>query len=225
MSLQPNVDIQNIAAAYCRDNLMPPPKEGHYVRVNPERATIIASFYDVLEVDRSYDPVVRGAYKELELELFHQWYAITDRGYVLEAWTHDGQPYANSREMRDDVRENKHLYFFTGGEEHPLLNCRWSSTGFTSNEMLRAVHDIFGHATEGYGFGARGEENAWIHHSMMFTKEAQRALTTETRGQNSWVNFGPYSHLPVTERPYADQKVALLPDWCCDWKEALNVRT
>ena len=124
--------------------------------------------------------------------------------------------------MRDEVRNAKALFYFTGGEPHPFLSEVHPETGVIGNEMLRAVHDIFGHAAEGYGFGARGEENAWIHHSMMFSPLAQKALTTETRGQNSWVNFGPHKDLPVTERPYADQKVALLPDWCCDWKEALN---
>jgi hypothetical protein len=44
-------------------------------------------------------------------------------------------------------------------------------------------------------------------------------MTTETRGQNSWVNFGRHNydaegndlHIPATEKPYATQKVDLLP--------------
>jgi len=54
----------------------------------------------------------------------------------------------------------------------------------------------------------------------MFSAQARRAMTTETRGQNSWVNFGRqnytpegiYKNIPAAERPYAVQKVAILPD-------------
>lgn len=34
------------------------------------------------------------------------------------------------------------------------------------NDKFRAIHDLFGHAGEGYGFGPRGEENTWIKHSL-----------------------------------------------------------
>ena len=79
---------------------------------------------------------------------------------------------------------------------------------------------MFGHATEGYGFGPRGEESAWLKHSQMFSKEAQKAMTTETRGQNSRVNYnynnftagGKNRRINPADRPYAEQKVALLPD-------------
>jgi hypothetical protein len=224
MALEPNEDLRSLAASY---NLvhryfhdLGGIQEGHYVTVNEGRAKAIAQAYEELEVE-SDSKYVGHCYDALRNELIEQWYWIISHGYHLEPWLQDGQPYADSAEMRKDVRENKHLYFFTGGEPHPYLNSK-THTGYTGNEMLRAVHDIFGHATEGYGFGARGEENAWIHHSMMFSRFAQMALTTETRGQNSWVNFGPNSHLPVADRPYADQKVDLLPSWCCDWMEALR---
>jgi hypothetical protein len=51
-----------------------------------------------------------------------------------------------------------------------------------------------------------------VEHSKLFSPLARAALTTETRGQNSFVNCGPFSHLPVTERPYAEQKGALLDE-------------
>lgn len=220
-----NEDLQNLAASYNLINRyfygLGGIQEGHYVKVNEDRAKLISQAYDAL-AEQSADRNVAWAYEQLVMELTDQWRWITDDGYVLEPWTQDGQPYANSKEMHADVRDNKHLFYFTGGEPHPFLDSVIESTGVIGNEMLRAVHDIFGHATEGFGFGARGEENAWIHHSMMFSPLAQAALTTETRGQNSWVNFGPNSHLPVVDRPYADQKVDLLPRWCCDWMEALN---
>lgn len=55
----------------------------------------------------------------------------------------------------------------------------------------------------------------------MFSDDAVKALATETRGQNSWVNFGKQNYDPKTkeylnikpsERPYAEQKVAILDE-------------
>jgi hypothetical protein len=67
------------------------------------------------------------------------------------------------------------------------------------NDALRVVHDYYAHATSGAQFGARGEEKAWAAHVATILKEpgisdADKlkgiwALTTETRGQNTWVNF------------------------------------
>lgn len=45
-------------------------------------------------------------------------------------------------------------------------------------------------------------------------------MTTETRGQNSFVNFGRQNYnsdgslknIPAKDKPFAEQKVALLPD-------------
>ncbi len=80
---------------------------------------------------------------------------------------------------------------------HPLFSN-------AQNDKFRAVHDYFGHAATGRGFGQDGEEAAWVHHSQMFTEKARGALTTETRGQNSFFNN--------RGKQFADQKVALLPE-------------
>jgi hypothetical protein len=49
----------------------------------------------------------------------------------------------------------------------------------------------------------------------MYSDEARPAMTTETRGQNSWVNFGPHGEAnrkaSAADTIYADQKVGLLP--------------
>lgn len=59
----------------------------------------------------------------------------------------------------------------------------------------------------------------------MYSPLAQQAMATETRGQNSWVNFGPHirrpdgsipkageqDFQPQTNRPYAEQKNFILP--------------
>jgi hypothetical protein len=57
--------------------------------------------------------------------------------------------------------------------------------------MFRAVHDFYGHAVHGNQFGAKGEEIAYGAHSQMFSPLARIAMASETRGQNSFVNYTP----------------------------------
>src|SRR5690606_19230066 len=103
--------------------------------------------------------------------------------------------------------------------EHPLLELTDEYIGerrLVANDVFRIVHDAFGHAKEGNGFGPIGEENAWHSHVRMYSPLAARAMTTETRGQNSWVNYGPFgeqNRANQRETIYADQKATLLPEW------------
>jgi hypothetical protein len=118
----------------------------------------------------------------------------------------------------------------------------------TANDLFRAVHDAFGHGLEGSGFRARGEENAWQAHVRLFTGPAVAAITSETRGQNSWLNFnsnllkdvvGPekakslhpdnWETITVGEHNrnaklddtiFAEQKTGLMPKWT--WTEGLS---
>lgn len=103
--------------------------------------------------------------------------------------------------------------------EHPLLSYTpdlINGKPTQTNDIFRIVHDYFGHAKEGFGFGPKGEENAWHHHMQMFSPEAQKAMTSETRGQNSWVNFGPHgeaNRMNPANTVYADQKAGVIPAW------------
>ena len=227
-SPQPNPVIRGLADNYNTQRNLAPITHGHYVPVDESLAQKIAEAYDELpEIDRS--PETLNAYQALAKEVSDQWdFAVKNLGIKFEPWVGEGQPYANSLEMVQDVRDNNHLYFFQGGDPHPFLNELDPKTGFTANDKFRAVHDLFGHASEGYQFGPRGEENAWIKHSQMFSPEARRALSTETRGQNSWVNFGTQNYeggvnknIPAKDRPYAVQKSALLPEELTDWNSAI----
>lgn len=68
-----------------------------------------------------------------------------------------------------------------------------------NNDAFRVVHDYYAHASTGSQFGPRGEDVAWAAHVSTILKEkgltdqqklkAIWALTSETRGQNTWVNF------------------------------------
>jgi hypothetical protein len=55
----------------------------------------------------------------------------------------------------------------------------------------------------------------------LFTGPAIAAITSETRGQNSWLNFGPYGeanrNAKVNDTVFAEQKVGLMPEWT--WTE------
>ena len=173
------------------------------------------------------DPDVKNSYDALKKGVDEQWdHAVAD-GFKFEPWDEKGQPYKNSKEMKADVDNNRHLYFFRGGDipaDHPLAEVD-PKTGLTYNEKLRAVHDLYGHAASGYEFGPKGEEAAYKTHAQMFDPEAIPALTTETRGQNNWVNSGKHlrneagdvikkgesGYVPPTERPFAEQKAGILP--------------
>jgi hypothetical protein len=162
----------------------------------------LAAAYEKLP---AHDPAAKGAYEALNNEVAGQLDQIKKAGYKVEYVDHD--PYKTSQEMMDDVRDNKTLKVFKtqGGDAHPYMTA-------DQNTAFRAVHDFIAHAGGGHGFNAVGEENAARAHAATLSREALPALMTETRGQNSWVNFGPNSHLPASERPFATQKAALFPE-------------
>ena len=225
-----NPDVQKLAQDYTASaGIDKTPHEG-LVSIDPEAAKRVADAYDLMKHNPD-DPKVKASYDALIRETKAQWDAAKAAGYTLEPWPHPGQPYADSgspsKAMAEDVRNNKHLYYYTGGEvpeNHPLSGTD-PATGETYNNIFRAVHDLFGHAKNGYEFGPRGEENAFLAHSKMYSDEAVPALLSETKGQNSWVNFGKHlrdengdipkrgekGFVPATERPYADQKAGILP--------------
>ena len=218
-----------------------PPIEASVKPHDLEFAARVADAYDALKHNPD-DPEVQQSYGAMKRDIRDQWdYANQKMGIKFEPWETSfdykksfnelkqakEQPYANSKEMMDDVNNNRHLYFFQGGtmaENHPLAEVD-PETGYSYNDMLRAVHDLFGHAAHGFQFGPKGEENAYLVHRQMFSPEAIPALTTETRAQNSWFNYG--AHLrdaegkvpakgepgfkPTSERPFAENKAALLP--------------
>ena len=210
--------------------------------IDIENSKRIADAFDAMKHEPT-NPEVVAAYEAMAKETIDQFNLVSNKGYKVEIWKGEGEPYANSAEMIKDVRDNKHMYIYSTEsgfgqegitkeqrEENPLL----SETEFTDingeplvvNDLFRFVHDFFGHTELGNGFGPKGEENAWVNHSRMYSPEARRAMTTETRGQNSWVNFGKQirredgsipkkgdpDYVPLSEREYADQKIGLLPD-------------
>lgn len=202
-----------------------------YRKVDPERATRIAAEFERME-HKPDDPEVKRAYSAMIDETLEQYRAMERAGVKVEFIPADApDPYANPRAAIDDIKNNNHLYVFStkagfgsdvefDASQNPMLGdsgIQFNGQPALVNDVFRAVHDYFGHAKDGVGFRADGEENAWRSHARMYSPLARRAMTTETRGQNSWVNYGPAGERNRTASPtdtiYADQKVGLLPEW------------
>lgn len=185
--------------------------------------------YDAMPESDLDNPTTKQAYEELAAEVREQFNALPVK--VTLVYSKD-EPYANSTEMRRDVLDNNHLNVYATRDadgvlqfgsndvdysNHPMLeetDARDSNGSvMLVNDMFRAVHDYYAHTMSTVSFGPVGEEAAWKNHmSMMRSPLAAWALTTETRGQNSWVNFRDgQMAVPIQDRGFADQKTVLLP--------------
>jgi hypothetical protein len=140
---------------------------------------------------------VTDAYDAFRREIMRQYDALPVRVTVV-----DSDPYASAADMFADVRTGRLFVLSsatTGG--HPYLTD-------DENNAFRAVHDFHGHYMSGRDFSRHGEDAAYLRHSLMFSRQACRALTMETRGQNSAFIFEHGG------RDFPEQKLGLLPRWC-----------
>jgi hypothetical protein len=137
---------------------------------------------------RDYDDLRARAYRQLNHETKLQFDSLPVNMSFHRAGEGD---YRNSKEMLHDVHNNRHLSVFQGGDPHDMMSDVDPETGLTSTELFRAVHDFYGHAVHGNEFGPKGEESAWAAHSAMYSPLANLAMTPETRGANSVVNYSP----------------------------------
>ena len=136
----------------------------------------------------NYRELIPASYEQLGKENAIQLDRMLNDGIKLSYHKGD-MNYANSPEMLQDALINKHIYTFGGGEPHELLNKVDPYTGLNENQTFRAVHDYYGHGTTGSSFGPLGEEVAFGAHSQLYSPLAKLAAATETRGQNSFVNY------------------------------------
>jgi hypothetical protein len=241
----PDPEIVSVAENYARQLGIPYQRQTSYVEVDPDRAKRIADAYEAMAHDPT-NPSVKQAYDDLIRQTRAQYDALIDAGYSFTFFDGNTDPYqGNPWNAMRDLRANKRMAvygtydgFGTEGitdaavEDNPLLQdtgLRWPDQNgverpVTANDLFRAVHDAFGHGLEGAGFRARGEENAWQAHAKLFTGPALGALTSETRGQNSWLNYGPYGEknrtAKVLDTVFAEQKSGLMPSWT--WEEGIE---
>lgn len=231
----PDPRIREIARQYMASSGLPYNPPTKYAKVDPGRSKRIAAAYDAM-TDNPDDPLTKASYSALAKETMAQYQAAKAAGFKAEFW-HPGKqedPYkASPRLAVEDVRNNHHMWVYPtyagygSGEitdedvkKNPMLQGtgeHWNGIPVTVNDVFRAIHDYYGHAKEGVGFRADGEENAWRAHASMFSPLARMAMTSETRGQNSWLNYGPHGEANRGARTedtvFAPQKVGIMPDW------------
>jgi len=227
--------LVDIAKSYVSDKGLVYSPQTKYATIDEGRANRLARAYEGM-VNNPNDPKVKKAYNAMINETMAQYEALRKKGYKFDFMPESGDIYGNPRNAINDIVQNKRLSIFPteqgfGGpsaavasEANPLLmrtGETWSGKPVTANDVFRAVHDVFGHGKHGVGFRAAGEENAFQSHARMYSPEALPAATSETRGQNSWVNFGPYGQSNRTASPlateYAEQKTGIMPAWT--WRE------
>lgn len=164
------------------------------VRTTADNTRNIGRAYHALP---EHDPKAVPHYEALRQEIHQQYHHLTNN-MGINVQFQDEDPYKNSKEMMEDVNNNKTLKVLktAGTGSHPYFSDE-------ENDKFRAIHDAFGHAATGRGFDKHGEEAAFTAHSKMFSPMARKAMATETRGQNHFYNLNG---------KFAQQKVALLPE-------------
>jgi hypothetical protein len=218
---------------------LPRPIDFESVKVDRAVSRLIADAFEAAQ-HQPNDPKTRKAYQALCEETKQQFLFIQEAGIRLRPWKEQGQPYPDSRAMLASLREGVLFFFLTKnghGEtedrldqsENPFLQpsgIELEGESLVYNDLFRPVHDVFGHGVAGSSFGPDGEEKAWMAHTHLFSSVARRAMSVETRAQANWQNSGPHmrvcgrllekgddGYLPLSRRPYAAQKMTLLPEW------------
>lgn len=239
----PDPKLVDLAEQYARSIGIDLKRQGAYVKVDPDRAARIAAAYEAMP-HAPQDPAVKEAFQNLIDQTMAQYRVLEAAGYKFFLVDETNDPYAgNPWNAMRDLRANQTMGVFAteagfgsgatelNVDDNPLLadtGVRWPYGSLDgepkrvlANDLFRAVHDAFGHGLEGAGFRADGEENAWQAHVRLFTGSAVGAITSETRGQNSWLNYGPYGeqnrNARVEDTVFADQKTGLMPEWT--WME------
>jgi hypothetical protein len=161
----------------------------------------IVSAYAALPVT-STDEATIQAYKCFRREIYKQFNFLT-RTLGVHVIVSRYDPYPSAESMVADLNERRRLlvYATAATGEHPYLT-------HDENDMFRALHDVFGHAATGRGFDTDGEEVAWFAHAKMFSISARAAMTTDTRGQSSWL---------IERGKFPIQKMGLLPPVFCSF--------
>lgn len=173
------------------------------------------------------DPNLLERYEIVKLHNRMLYDEVTAAGVAVRPWTRDGQPYRDSRDLRDRVVRTGVLEVFLtarghgpltgdpGGGRHPLRGpsgVRVDGTDLQHNDLFRAVHDLFGHVMFGHSFGPAGELLAARCQMQLYPRAAWPVVFAEQVGQVCWFYYGPHRALPPGRRPYPEQKVLAFPD-------------
>ena len=233
VQIGPNPQVEEAAQQYSELSGIPYRPMARYTRVDQPRAEMVAREYDRM-LHAPEDPEVQRAYQQMINETMGQYDQMLAQG-IEPYFINDVDPYAASPYLSlIDMAENNRLGVFPtrsgfGSDANfdPKNNPLLAETGYTisgqpalANDIFRAVHDYYGHGKSGVGFRAMGEENAYQSHAGLYSPLARRALASETRGQNSWLNYGPYGErnrtASIDDTIFADQKTGLMPRYASE---------
>lgn len=135
-------------------------------------------------------PEMQQSYRTLIKHLGPQFESIVNPpeqgGMGVDVEFTQDNPYDTYEDMREDLANNNRMRIWStaaGGTSHDIMTDE-------ENDKFRAVHDMYGHMATGRNFDRHGEEAAYQSHRQMFPPEAHPALVSETRGQNSYLNWG-----------------------------------
>ena len=229
LNIGPNPDAEAAAIDYAKQSGIPYSPINQLNPVDAEFGALAAREYELMRHDPT-NPFVADSYAQMKKELIGQYDAMLKQGIRPEF---DTNPYPTSPyESLIDLIENKRLKVFPTNagygsaeqaidiSQNPLLEIspyKISGQPATYNDLFRAVHDFQGHSKSGAGFRAAGEDNAYLSHAGTMRGPARRALASETRGQNSLLNFGPDGDknrsAVIEDTIFADQKVGNLPNY------------
>lgn len=161
-----------------------------------------------------------ASYGVFKQELLWQLGLISQTGLELHSHSLDMEE-NSSKKMLDGLRGLKLSYLSTesidGTESelpmvHPLNGWIPTAYGVMSwNDVFRVVHDVIAHG-QGHSFSPGGEHDAWLAHRAILPVEAQLALWCETKGQNSWINYGEHvaPGSSLKDRGFAPQKSGIV---------------
>jgi hypothetical protein len=169
------------------------------VQVDPARGFATQRAYKEAQAVPTEASGIRKSYAAMRQETHKQYKFMTgpkkSGGMGLRHEVTDEDPYPTPQAMAEDVKQGRIKTFSTkatGGHEY---------FSDRDNDKFRAVHDVFGHAAIGRGFSRHGEEAAYLSHRQMYSPQAQQAVASETRGQNSYLNYGATRDNPESSFP------------------------
>lgn len=244
------VDVRDVARTYLagvnrKETFAPEPPPADV----PTRLVREIARYFHEQESAPNDPDARGQYLQMAHEARAQLACMVEAGLRVRFFPGAGQPYTSSRQLREALDAGEDLYVFPtanghGPEEYedpdnPLLlpsGTDIDGVPALHNDVLRATHDYFGHYLMRAPFTLRGELAVGYAHLRMFSPEIHRAVLNEFVGQIAWFYHGPHlarpdgsipcrgdaDWIPPARRPFADQKINLMPDawveeflgWC-----------
>ena len=235
-ALGPNLELRKVAEDYAASVGLPYTRQKVYAPVDPREGEAVAAAYDNMK-HAPENPAVQKSFRDMIDQTLAQYQFLKDAGYKFYFMDPNNDPYNGvPRQALEELLVNRTMAVFptsagygdeigASSSDNPLLEMTneylpdqdGKLIQATANDIFRIVHDALGHGPEGTAFRGRGEDNAWIHHSRLYYGDALRAMTSETRGQNSWLNYGPYGEknktASVENTVFAEQKIGLMPDW------------